>query len=134
MSSSSLLAAPPFSLKEFTIPYKVTLGAHQTLNNVAVEVDRDTDFYWVALLANYTGLAYSVDFTDATGQQMSNGALQSFAFAAYATGLAPPYVLQAPLFFPAGSAILLNLYELSGAENGPIQLLFRGFKRIPNYS
>lgn len=125
-----------FQDKHFEISYgPVTLTASQSLPNIAVPIDKDSDFFWEAVEVQYQGnggnpgLPFAVKFTDSSFYELSDGMIGSFAFAA-ATGLGVPYVLAGPIFFPAGSAILLNLLNQINAENGPLQFIFSGRKRF----
>lgn len=120
---------PGYQDKHFDKSFTITLTANATVLNQAVQLDRDADFFWEAVAVQYTGQPFAVRFTDSTGYQLSDGFIGSFAFAAV-TGVGVPYVLPVPLFMPAGSAILLDLIEQSGSDNGPIQFLFMGRKRF----
>lgn len=117
--------------KHFDKLFQVTLTANQTLVNQSVLLDKDADFFWEAVSVSGPAGAppFGVRFTDSTGYQLSDGLIGNFAFAS-SVGLGVPYVLMPSLFMPAGSAILLDLQDLSGATNGPIVFVFMGRKRF----
>lgn len=123
--------------KHYEVSYVVTLTALQVLQNVAVQLDKDADFLWEAVEAQYQGnignpgIPYAIKFADSSGYELSDGLTGSFMFAS-ATGLGVPYHFTGgPFFFPAGSAIIItNLTNQVNATNGPIQFLFSGRKRF----
>jgi len=115
--------------KDFTRVYTVTLAGNQVLNNVSVGLDRDADFIWIGCLVNFTGLPFSVQFMDSSNNLLSSGQMGGFALQAANTGVGQPWTLIAPILFPAGAAIGMNLTELSGSTNA-LQFCFRGLKRF----
>jgi hypothetical protein len=117
-----------FEDRFFAKSFTVTLAPNQNLVNQAVQLDRDADFIWSGVQVSYTGLPFSVRFSDSSGYYLSDNYVGSFAFAANA-GIGAPYIIEPELFMPAGSAIVLDLQELSGNANGPIQFVFLGRKR-----
>jgi hypothetical protein len=127
----------PFEDRHFDLSYVVTLTALQTLPPQAVPLDKDADFIWEGVQVAYQGnggnpgLPFGVIFTDSTKYQMSDDYMGNFAFAAN-TGIGVPYVLSTPVFFPAGSSIVLDLTNFANATNGPIQFIFQGRKRFYN--
>ena len=116
--------------KDFCKLLTVSLTANQQLPNQAVQLDKDADFIWCAVMASYTGQPFGVRFSDSTGLYLSDAYIGSSAFTAPTTGIGVPYVLLPSLFLPAGSAIICDFIEQSGSNNGPISLLFRGQKRF----
>lgn len=125
-----------FQDKHYEISYgPTTLTGLQSLPNIAIAVDKDSDFFLECIEAAYQGnggnpgIPFSIKFTDSSFYQLSDGFQGSFMFAA-ATGLGVPYVLATPIFFPAGSAIYMQLVNDVNAENGPIQFIFSGRKRF----
>jgi len=120
---------PEYEYKDFTKCFTITLTADSTPNNIGVQLDKDADFFWEGVQATYTQQPYAATFFDHTQYALSNAPLGSYSFASAVVGCAPPRLILPSLFFPAGSAIIMNLVELSGSDNGPIQFLFRGTKR-----
>ena len=114
--------------KHFTKTLTVELTANQVLMNQAAVLDKDADFFWTGIDVSYTGYPFGVRFTDSTGYQLSDGYMGSFAFASN-VGIGIPYELMPSIWFPAGSAIVLDLQEQS---NNPqtIQFMFHGIKRF----
>jgi hypothetical protein len=120
---------PNYEDKYFCKSFSVALTANQTLTNVPVNLDKDADFFWEAVLVNPPGQPFGVRFYDSSNYRLSDGFVGSFVFAAN-VGIGAPYVLLPAFFFPAGSSILMDLQEQSGSNNAGIQFLFLGKKRF----
>ena len=122
---------PGYEDKDFGKLAVYSLTANQILLNQAVQLDKDADFILSAIEiqnALGTGAPFSIRFADSTGYYLSDNFIGSFAFVD-SYGLGSPYVILPSLHFPAGSAILVDIQDLSGSNNGPINVLFRGQKR-----
>lgn len=121
---------PEYRDEDFAKFFQITLTANQVVNNVGVQLDKDADFIWEAVLAqNTSGFAYSIRFSDSSGYYLSDTQVGNFVLQANANGVGVPFVLPVPLFMAAGSAIICDFIEQSGNVN-TIQFLFRGQKRF----
>jgi hypothetical protein len=119
-------------IKHFDRPFEITLAPNAVIgNNIAVvALDKDADFWWDAVKCSFTGLPFGVIFTDPSRYQLSPDYLDSSAFVASTVGVGSVYTLDPPIWCPAGSSITMQLKELSGNTNGPIQFLFTGRKQF----
>lgn len=136
MLSPSAPAVDPdqFEYRSFTKSLTITLTPNQVLNNVAIPLDKDADFFWEATQALYTSLdaailPFLVQFSDQSDYSLSNGLMPGCVYMAAQQGLSPVRLTMPAHWFPAGSAIFASFQEISGSMNGPIQFIFRGVKR-----
>ncbi len=91
------------------------------LDSLAIQTDAD-----FMLMAWYisVGASFQIQLTDATGYQLQSGSINSLAIS---TSAADPTVFSPMHPFPAGSKILINIADLSNADN-TIQIVFKGKK------
>ena len=104
--------------------FDVVLVASQVLDGQMRSIDTDSDFLLRALTFASTG-NFSVRFADASGHYLSDRKILN---ACLSPDGGRPYVFMPEVVFPAGSAIGIDLSELSVAGN-TVQLVFRGAKR-----
>ena len=119
-----------YTYKDFTIVQPYTLTANQVLNNVAIPIDKDSDFIWAGTMSNITGGSYGFQFQDSNANLLSSGYDGPFSTAAFTVGIGVPEVVLPNLICPAGSSIIINLINNTGGSNGPIYFLLRGQKRF----
>jgi len=126
---------PEYEYKSFTKCYTLPqLTGSQVITNIGIQLDKDADFFWEATQCQYTALdteilPAQVQFVDQTEYALSQTYVPLCVYMAAAQGLAPIRLTLPAHWFPAGSAIIMNVQNLSGSANGPIQFLFRGMKR-----
>lgn len=114
--------------KHFSVVYNASLTANQVTEPIAVQLDKDADFCWMAAGVSYSGLPFGIIFRDSTEYQLSDDYLNSCAFAAN-VGVGVPYTMYPPIWFPAGASITILLKNLTGLNNA-FQLVFTGIKRF----
>lgn len=129
---SGIAQPPPQKLgyedRPFTylyVPPNGQLTANQELTAQTVQIQTDSDFElraWYILEA--TG-SFQIRIGDAVGYQFSSGLMLS---AGISTDPSNPTVFSPQHPFPAGSRILIDIQDLSGAPNN-IQIGFVGVKR-----
>lgn len=119
---------PAFEDKAFTVVLDVELQANQTTEPIAVQLDKDADFWWSSIGVSYSGLPFGVTFKDSTEYQLSDDFLSSCMLASN-VGVGVPYTMYPPIWFPAGSSIIATLQEQSGHPN-VFQMIFIGIKRF----
>jgi hypothetical protein len=100
------------------------LAANQEIDGDTVSIQTDADFYAFAwYISLYTG-AFQIRLADSTGYQLQSGFINSGALSQSSN---QPTVLSPAHLFPAGSKILIDIEDLSGAPNG-LQIVFPGVK------
>ena len=108
----------------------ITLTASQNLLNQTLPLDRDADFVWLA--TRLVGGEVSTRFSDSSGYFVNDQYLGAMALSGSTTpGDGIPVVLPIPYVMPAGSALLIDVQEQSGAAN-VVQYLIWGLKRYRN--
>ena len=108
------------------VPPTGALTADQVLSGQTVQIQTDSDFELRAwYIATATGL-FQIRIGDATGYQFSSGYILSTGIS---TDPSEPTVFSPQHPFPAGSRIMIDIQDLSGAGN-TIQIVFKGVKRF----
>lgn len=125
------MPAQEFEYKEFTKILNISMTANEQLtpSSAFVELDKDADFIWQGIEAQFSGLPWQIIFIDPSRYQLSPGYTGSFAYTSASVGVGTPYSLLPAIYCPAGSVITMYIQELSGNVNA-FQLLFRGIKRF----
>lgn len=131
-----LTEAPPTAAPLATIPAanfheepgdvvldKVLTSNQESLRQTA-QIDADSDFLLYAILGSSTG-AYDLRVQLPNGRYLNNSYVKSSNYVGSAQF---PVPLLAPVYFPAGSSIIVDLKDTSGAGN-TIQLVFKGIRR-----
>lgn len=117
-------APPQYIDVPFSYVYNVVLTANQSLPDQVVSIFTEADFAWRGLIFTNSGL-FSVRFQDGQGYWLSTGLI-------FSTNMpntsGDPFPTFPEVLYPAGGRILLDIEDLSGAEN-TIQLLFVGANR-----
>lgn len=112
---------------DFTYLYNVTLTSNQVITNDGVLIYTDADFAITAVIITQNTGIFSVQFTDASGYQLSSAYLYSASF--YQGGVPIPFPFMPAVLIPAGGRIGVNIQDASGSTN-VIQIAFRGFKKF----
>lgn len=111
----------------YTYVYNKTLTANQSLLGQVVSLDPDADFVLYAVQINsLTSVLGTLQLMDNQGMVFSNEPVNFGAF--LIGGLPVPYAIEPGRIFAANGRILLNITDLSGAEN-TVQITFQGSKR-----
>jgi hypothetical protein len=120
----------------FTYIFQVILPlASSTLLNQVLTLDSDGDFFLRAIYA--IGANFNIRVQDANTYYLSGGPapagglpgmlpIQIFQSEPTPTG----FVFDHEIFFPAGSRILFDVQDTSGAINNTLKLLCRGIKNL----
>ncbi len=132
MPSNDLTPSPsadqPEYVEEAAIVYfEITLNGNQVLRQVAVPIDRDSDFLWTGLNGSETG-AYTLNPTLPSGRYMASSNMANGDFvspdANQPTAIGPP-----PLYRAGSSGPKLDLTDTSGSTNH-VTLVFSGIRRL----
>jgi hypothetical protein len=116
----------------FCKSWTVTLDASENLLNQQIPLDANTDFFWFAITLKGVSpnQPFAVRFSDSTGYELSDSYISSMFFQENSNvGVGAPVVFVPSFWMPAGSSIVVDLIEQSGATNGPIAFLIQGLKR-----
>lgn len=111
--------------QSFDYPFNITLTGNQIADNQIVPIYTYADFILRALIITVQTGAFSVQFTDGQGYQLSNGKINAFNLVGTPSD---PFIFFPEVAYPAGGRIGINIQDTSGAGN-TIQLLFRGVNR-----
>lgn len=104
----------------------VTLAPNQNIQDLAVNIDRDSDFMLTGLNGSSDG-AYSINFRLPSGRQISNAQVLNtdlLGTANQPTAIGPP-----PIYRAGSTGPQLTLNELSGVANNA-RIIFSGIRRI----
>lgn len=107
------------------LTFDATLTANQNLPSQALNLDSDGDFLLKAVCGTQTG-AYSVRFRLPNGRYFPSTYTRNTNLIGTAQF---PVPIEPPVVFPAGSQIIVDLIDLSGAGN-TIQIVFYGAKLL----
>jgi len=102
------------------------LLANQELTAQTVQIQVDSDFELRAWYISTAAGLFQIRLGDATGYQFSSGLLLSQGIS---LNPSKPTVFSPQHPFPAGSRIIIDIQDLSGAPN-PLQIVFMGVKRF----
>lgn len=106
--------------------FTITLSANQHVPNVAVNIDRDSDFLLTGLNGSSAG-TYTLNFQLPSGRQVANAEVLNtdiLGTANQPTAIGPPPIYRAGSIGPQ-----LTLTDTSGASNAII-IVFSGIRRI----
>lgn len=104
----------------------VTMTAGQNIQDLAVNIDRDSDFMLTGIHGTSDG-AFSLNFRLPSGRQIANAQILATDFLGTAnqpTAIGPP-----PIYRAGSTGPQLTLSELSGATNNA-RIIFDGIRRI----
>ncbi len=107
------------------LTFDATLTSNQNLPSQALNLDSDGDFVLKAVCGTQTG-AYSVRFRLPNGRYFPSTYTRNVNLIGTAQF---PVPIEPPVVFPAGSQIIVDLIDLSGAGN-TIQIVFYGAKLL----
>jgi hypothetical protein len=126
-SASTQTSNQPTFVEEPAIyEFTTSLGADDTITDVAVNIDRDSDFLLTGIWGSSTG-EFTMNFRLPSGRQIANQAILNtdvLGTANQPTSIGPPPIYRAGSVGPQ-----LTLTDLSGATNN-ITILFGGIRRI----
>lgn len=121
--SPAAAAAPQFYEEPGALVLNVTLTANQEARGQGVFVDGDADFRIESITGSSTG-AYQLKFKTPREKYFPD----DYARASNLVGSAAfPFPMPAPIIYPAGSKINVDLKDLSGAAN-TVQIVLLGFR------
>lgn len=124
--SSSPANQPEYVEEPAIYTFVQALTAGQHLNEVAVNIDRDTDWLWTGLNGSSTG-NYTVNFRLPSGRQLSNAEIFNqdiIGTANQPTTIGPPPVYRAGSVGPQ-----VTLTDISGGAN-TVTIVFTGIRRV----
>ena len=107
-------------------PFVLTLTSNEHVPNVAVNIDRDSDFLLTGIWGSSTG-NYTLNFRLPSGREISTQEMLNTDFIGTAnqpTAIGPP-----PIYRAGSNGPQLALTEASGAPN-TVQIYFGGIRRI----
>jgi hypothetical protein len=126
-SASASPANQPEYVEEPAIyPFVFNLTADQHVDNVAVNIDRDTDWLWTGINGSSTG-EYTVNFSLPSGRQISNAEILNtdiIGTANQPTAIGPP-----PVFRAGSTGPKVTLTDISGGSNAVV-IIFTGIRRV----
>lgn len=124
--SSSPANQPEYVEEPAIYSFVQALTSGQHIDNVAVNIDRDTDWLWTGLNGSSTG-NYTVNFKLPSGRQLANAEIFSQDIIGTAN---QPTVIGPPPVYRAGSVgPQVTLTDLSAAPN-TVTIIFTGIRRV----
>lgn len=125
--------------KRFSVPARTGAGATVQPARVAglVETDYDADFVcaWIAGETSDTYAEFRCGWRDAEGRQLQNELIDLATFAGtWESTTNLPHILPAPVIYPAGHPIPVDMFSFSPAGEGHsdpivVEFAFGGWKR-----
>lgn len=124
--SSSQANQPTYVEEPAIYNFPISLTANEVVTDVAVNIDRDSDFLWTGLNGSSDG-AYTVNFRLPSGRQISNTQILNtdiIGTANQPTAIGPPPIYRAGSVGPQ-----VSITEITGDANNVI-IVFSGIRRI----
>ena len=124
--SSSQQNQPTYVEEPAFYPFTISLAADAHVSDVAVNIDRDSDFLLTGLNGSSEG-AYTLNFRLPSGRQVSTAEILNtdiLGTANQPTAIGPP-----PIYRAGSTGPQLSLTDISGATNNII-IIFSGIRRI----
>jgi hypothetical protein len=124
--SSSAANQPTYVEEPAFYPFTIELTANEKVSDVAVPIDRDSDFLLTGLNGSSDG-AYTLNFRLPSGRQVSTAEILNtdlLGTANQPTAVGPP-----PIYRAGSNGPQLSLTDLSNANNSII-IIFSGIRRI----
>lgn len=125
-ASSSPANQPTYVEEPAIYLFSTTLSSDQHIADVAVPIDRDSDFLLTGLNGSSTG-NYTLNFRLPSGRQIANAEVLDtdiLGTANQPTAIGPP-----PIYRAGSNGPQLSLTDISGAAN-TIIIVFTGIRRI----
>ena len=125
-AAAAVQPEPGYYYESAILAFDKVLALSAEYLNQAVSLDGDADFMLEQLAAIYTSSSFQVRFKAPNGRPLSNAYINALNL--IGTGQFPVY-LPAPVWYPAGGQIGLDIKETSGSQN-TIQIALIGIKRF----
>lgn len=119
-------AQPQFVEEPADYIFNYTLTANQFIQNISVNIDRDSDFLLTGINGSSTG-TFNMNFQLPSGRLIASNLVSSanlLGTANIPTAIGPPPVYRAGSIGPA-----VSLQDTSGAGN-TVQIVFSGIRRL----
>lgn len=126
VTPASSVSQPSYVEEPVIYPFVTTLTSDQHVSDVAVNIDRDTDFLLTGIWGSSAG-NYTLNFRLPSGRQISTQEILDtdlLGTANQPTAIGPPPIYRAGSVGPQ-----LTLTDVSGSSNA-IRLYFGGIRRV----
>lgn len=126
VASSNPANQPTYVEEPAIYSFTFNLASGQHVTDVAVNIDRDTDWLWTGLNGSSDG-AYTVNFRLPSGRQLANAEILNtdiIGTANQPTVIGPP-----PVYRAGGVGPAVTLTDISSDTNS-VTIIFTGIRRV----